>query len=454
MKNILIISQFFAPKNSVAAIRFTKVVKYLARTGNYHFYIVCFDASKDRIQDEILAKDLQCVKENITLFPVAMNKIKKQKLSSEKNATIERKNDRKSLYKNIQDKLVDAKYKGIYGAICRWIGQIFTIPFDLHDVVFERAFARRGLEQLKAIENVPIHVMISTYGHIGAHLLGLEYMKKHPQTCWIADYRDPVQGKTWIAKRFATSYCKKVDMLAQYITGAFKECEGSGRCPEKFHVIYNSFDREDREKLGERRLNDRFTISYTGRIYHEKRDMSMLFSIIADLIRENKMDCDMVRVEYAGEAFEKIEKQAQKFGMEDLLINRGRISHKEALQLQYNSDITCILTWNNGNNDSNLPAKLYESFMMEKPVFAIVTGNQGNSNVRRIIYGTNAGCCIEEANFNEDYLMAKKWILSQYQDFLKNGSVHCELDVNAIEQYSSNNMALKFEELIMKCVNE
>ena len=74
MTNVLIISQFFAPRNVVAAIRFTKMVKYLSRTGKYRFWVICL-ASKDKeLYDELLQRDLDDIKEYISVVSIEMDK--------------------------------------------------------------------------------------------------------------------------------------------------------------------------------------------------------------------------------------------------------------------------------------------------------------------------------------------------------------------------------------------
>lgn len=66
MKNILIISEYFAPENIIAAIRPTKLAKYLKKTGKYHITVLTtIKTSKTR--DSILENDLQFVDDLINV---------------------------------------------------------------------------------------------------------------------------------------------------------------------------------------------------------------------------------------------------------------------------------------------------------------------------------------------------------------------------------------------------
>lgn len=74
MKNILLICEYFAPWNAIGSIRFTKVVKYLARTGKYHFWIICIGVNENDIKDELLQRDIEEVSEYVTIFSISRDK--------------------------------------------------------------------------------------------------------------------------------------------------------------------------------------------------------------------------------------------------------------------------------------------------------------------------------------------------------------------------------------------
>lgn len=428
MKNVLIISQYFAPKNSVAAIRFTKVVKYLARTKKYHFYVVCYDCSEDHLIDNILKRDIEEVEQYVTILPV------------KERGKIRVTSDKGSL--KINDGSTKVKSEKTY----------LNFLYELNDIITECMFVYRGRKILKKYKKIEIDVMISTYGHVGAHLLGLNCLKKHQSTRWIADYRDPIRWKTIVGKLFEIIICKKTDRKAAYVTGASTSYLGSNQFPGKFKVIYNGFDEEDVLGIGQRGTKNasrkKFTICYTGRIYPGRQDMSILFKVIRDLAKENAIELNDIRVLYAGEQFAELYKQAVSCEMDEILVNCGILPREEALILQKRADILCLMVWNNCDDKDIVCAKMLEYFMMNKPIIAIVSGNAKNSFTRRILEDANAGCVYEEADGINTYLVLKQWLYNKYCEYKSDEGIICNINREIVEQFTSKRMAQRFESLI------
>lgn len=459
MKNVLIISQFFAPENIIASIRFTKMVKYLARTKDYHFWVVCVGLNKDAIRDELLQRDVEEVAEYVTVFPVYMdnkfiNKLKRLYAGRRKGKTISNKDtvtgQEKDIYYAIQKNLVSCEQKGIVGSVKRLLGQFFLAVNDIYDLAFEFSFAKRGIALSKQIPIDDIDVMISTYGQVGSLLLATKFKKIKKDLKWIVDYRDPVIAASAITKMFIDWVVFKADKKADYITGATRSCVGSGKQLKKFHIIPNGYDKEDIREICPIQ-NNKLTICYTGSLYYGKSDMTLLFKIIYELCEENKLDIAWVNIVYAGGHYHVLEDQAKQYGLEEILDNRGQISRKESLQIQRQSDILCALTWNSIGNDDILTGKVLEYFMMQRPIFAVVSGNKPGSMIKRIINKADLGYCLEEAESDKYYEEAKEWLLDKYLEFIETGRIVFEPKEGELEKYSSEKMARRFGKIIEKC---
>ena len=65
-KEVLVISEYFAPLNSIASIRFTKILKYLSKTKKYHFTVIS-RKSMDKY-DSGMKKELQNMGEYVDVF--------------------------------------------------------------------------------------------------------------------------------------------------------------------------------------------------------------------------------------------------------------------------------------------------------------------------------------------------------------------------------------------------
>lgn len=458
MKNVLIISQRFAPRNVIASVRFTKVVKYLARTGKFRFWVICVESDKDAIIDELLQRDIEEVKEYVTIFPVQMDK---KLLNSVKDIFARRKvksaagkssssGERKDVYYAVEKNLVSCGQNGFVGSLKRWLGRTLLTANDMYDLMYEVAFASKGIKLYRKIPIDDIDIMISTYAEVGSLWLALKFKNLKKELRWIVDYRDPLTAASTIKKRILDSVALKADKKADFITGVTKSCIGSGKHLEKFYVIPNSYDKEDIEGICSVQ-NEKLTICYTGSLYHGKSDMTLLFKIIFELSEENKLDRNKVRIIYAGPHGHSLKNQAKRYELEGILDDREKIPRKESLQIQKQSDILCALTWNNIGNDEILTGKVLEYFMMQKPIFAIVSGNKPESLLKRIINEAHMGYCLEEAECEKYYEKAKKWFLDRYLEFIESGRIIFEPEERILEKYSSEKMAESFGMLIEKC---
>lgn len=457
VRNVLIISQYFAPHNVIAAIRFTKMVKYLAKTGKYHFWIITRKREDDELTDELLQRDMDEVEKYITVRTVDMDKrllkhikrfVHNRNEKEDTNTVAGEKSTEDNTYFIIQEKFVACREKGLKGAIKRSIGKIALFANDVYDWAGEIAFLIRGERLLKELPLEDMSAMISTYGKMGAHLLGLKVKAKNSKIKWIADYRDPITAASKSMQNYMFYLSKKVDRQATYITGVTPSCKGSGLYMDKFHVICNGFDRDDIRGIVKSNTSQKLTIVYTGSLYYGKREMTQLFRIIAELEHEKLIDSKKICIQYAGKHISLLEKQARKYNLESIIDYRGVVSRQEAIQMQYDADILCALTWNNIGNDNILTGKILEYFMMEKPIFAIVTGDKPGSSMAKIIREANAGFCLEEINLEREYDNAKKWVLKKYQEFISQGFLPYNSKDEILQKYSSQVMARKFGEII------
>ena len=197
VKNILLISWHFAPRNTIAAIRFTKMVKYLARTGKYHFWVICSELGEGDLRDELLQRDIDEVSKYVTILPVSIKKpavLEKIKaLAGNKGVYKGKVNSSLSqtAFYTVQNELVGCQKKGIIGKIKRFIGRMLIIINDFYIFISEDlAFARKGIRLSQKLPMSKMDVMISTWGPTGDLLLGLKYKKMRKQIKWIIDYRD------------------------------------------------------------------------------------------------------------------------------------------------------------------------------------------------------------------------------------------------------------------------
>jgi len=91
----------------------------------------------------------------------------------------------------------------------------------------------------------------------------------------------------WAAKTFPRRVCKQADVITAVSKGCLDSLNFDNH-PNRV-VVTNGFDRDDVLDIAYRD-NDKFTLSYMGRIYPAKQSLVPLFAAIKELISENLID--------------------------------------------------------------------------------------------------------------------------------------------------------------------
>lgn len=133
-------------------------------------------------------------------------------------------------------------------------------------------------------------------------------------------------------------------------------------------TAYNGFDPADLrragELLGEPEYSDRLVIRHVGRIYPGRRDPTPLFRALAGLDADERAQ---VRVEFLGVA-DGIRELAERCGVSANVKCLSPVSHHEALRQQIDADIVLLLQWNDPAERGNVPGKLFEYLATRRPI--------------------------------------------------------------------------------------
>lgn len=427
MKNILIITQSFAPRNAVASIRFTKVAKYLARTGEYHIHVITESAPLGEPQDELLKKDVESIKDYVTIYSIDNQRLgKKIKVTKGASST----GSAARFWTPGEKVSVKARIKGRYF-------------FHYQKVFANKAF--KIAEQI--ISNNQIDALITTYGGIGATATGLKIKKKHPALNWINDYRDPIRAKTPALVNKSYKIATEADKLCNSITGASSSYWGTNTHPEKFHVITNSCDPEDLSNITSE-PSDNFQICFTGTFYPGKFEADTLCKIISELIEEKVIDRSKIIFSVAGKSTHEIAKTAEKYSLTDMVKEKGFIPRNEALTLQKSSDLLCFFLWNEAKSKDIIAGKIMEYTMMDRPIACFVRGELGQSFMKKTIRDNHLGECFEEAEKAFDYGKMKQFISDLYTQKMTTGKVSQHNSAEIKNLFSAECMTNKYKELI------
>ena len=106
---------------------------------------------------------------------------------------------------------------------------------------------------------------------------------------------------------------------------------------------------------------------YTGWIYPGRRDPSPVMEAIKLL----GVGPDVLRFEFYGTAEEHVLPLARKFGIEDQVFLHPEVAHKEAIRIQRNSDVLLMMQWDNPKEQGNVPGKFFEYLGSGRPILVL-----------------------------------------------------------------------------------
>ena len=391
-KRVLLISYYFAPQNTIGAIRPTKMAKYLERMG-YEVTVICGGGLDEKV-DPTLQRDLEQLKDVHLIRewnPLRDRAIRKaQQAAAPAVATAKQE---AAPHPASSSGLV-AKAKGIVGKV---LDNVYLYLFWLSD----RDFGRKAKAEIRKLQG-DYDCVLSSYATISVHEAGLYAKKSGKATKWIADFRDEVNmAFSWQAGR-QRKYIKMVRDNADLLTGVsygvldMMDMEKTGR------VLTNGFDREDLPLVDVERTDDKLRVVYCGYISEGRknapnRDLSPLMKTIRALIDEGLLTKEEVQLVYAGSQSPLFVRVAEESGLQDCVEDHGMVSRQESIRLQLSADILLMASWHMTGRKGILTGKLFEYMMMNKPVVCCMSGDLTGSDVKGVLDTTGIGFCYEQA---------------------------------------------------------
>jgi hypothetical protein len=439
MRKIVIISDYFAPQNEVAAIRLTKIAKYIYKTCNCEISVVT--RNKDfQVIDKLLAADAECIKEYIKITEskllVKINEVR-EKREKARRSIILTQNNKEAPKINLFKKFKNTIY--------------FYVMYLL-DLFNNKSYSQQAIKKLRTY-NQNYDVIISSFGPMSSHFIGKHIKMRNPSAFWIADFRDAVYhskvpiGFRSYAQKFAKRICKKADAITTVSKGTMDGLFLDNA--DNSHIITNGFDYDDLIefpiiKNSEKR---KFNLAYVGELYSGKRKLSPIFKVIRELIDEGIISKDRLEFIYAGKSKNGFISQIDHFGLIDCAVIHDLVPRKKSIEMQLKSDILLLASWNEIGSTGIITGKFLEYMMMKKPIVCTISGNLSGSTLKEMINEANIGVCYEEANDEIDYHLLKKYISEKYYEFINMGSLKFNPNDEYIEKFNYKNIAKQFIKL-------
>ena len=433
-KKILLICNYFAPDNTIAAVRTSKMAKYLKQNG-YEIQVIA--EKKDAVtEDEILKKDT----EGIQVCYAYQSKFYEK------------------LYKKYQQIIQPYKKKRFDNLDNRY--RINTKTGKMEFYPFETAYPFLGsldfivglIKQYDLFLSIKrilrkcknFDYVITSYGDAFSLFAGQYYHKYHKETPWIFDIRDAVCRYkftpcyvSWIAKIFERQIWRNADCILGVSKGICRRVPLKYR--KKVHYLTNGYDMPDRDHLSTERLGKRkLVFTYTGSMYGGIRDLSVLFKAVREAANKGFIDEEGLVFHYAGNdsAYEIFKSQAQKYELEKNCVTHGK-------------DVLLVASYDYQNNQGGvITGKALEYMSSGKPIIAIIMGDIEQSELANIIRSTKTGFAYEDAHKVEDYDKLYAYLCKLYKEFAEAGKIENNPDKKELRKYDYRNLCKRLIKIL------
>ena len=440
---ILIISRSFAPDNGIAAKRITMLSKYLCKLGHeitvIRSGIIYGKAEMNNLEGLETVRICSYEGENS-----AAERFEKYGETQYTTTRSDNKKEKNSLNCNIYN-------------FFRKTGHFLLDPF-----IYSKEDGKLIKDKIISLYNKSkdlrgFNVVISSFSPLGC-IQAAEYIKQQEHAKWIIDFRDLMNNATYTTiNRFINSirqkhFVNKADACLCVSVGNAQRLIKQNRKDnaEKIHTVFNGY--EESEQLRKQNVQtekQELHICYTGTLYEGKRNCSPLFRAIKEA--GNILP---VVIDYAGRDEEIILAQARKYGLEDIVIDHGYLSRTEVTELQKQSDVFLILSWNTKHDQGILTGKFYEALQNRKPIIALVDGNVPNSELKTLINRYHLGICYEEATKGQSEQLLRDYLSRQMSRKQRGEMMEYEPDESVFDRFQYQEIAKQLEQIMIDIVSK
>lgn len=377
IKNVLIITYDWPPRNSIAVYRPYAWAKYWAAQD----VSITVLTAKKCVYDEPLGLNLPAI-DGVEVFEVAYRS----------EAASGRKNDGNN--SKIKQALFDYLKKN-----SRTIRKLIGFNLDIRDRWADIA-APQAIEICKTKK---IDMVVSTYGPRACHFIAAKIKEKIPSIKWIADYRD-----LWSIRHnsdMTASQARKEKLLekstlanADILMTVSKPLatELSVFLEKNVSTVFNGFDAEwaDAEKkiglgFGKEIAKGKIDIVYTGMIYPGWRDPAPLFLAVNNLIQSNKINKHQVEIHFYGQRQPGLYELVKEKSAESFVKIHGHVSREAALHAQEKAGLLLLLESGEEVAKGVLTGKIFEYMVSGVPILSL--GSKKDSAIGEIISETGVG---------------------------------------------------------------
>lgn len=421
MKKVLIILYYWPPSGGGGVQRWLKFCKYLPEYG-WEPIVYCPEGASYPLTDPSLEKDipegLQVIKGKIWEPYSLFSKFSGNKKRAQQEGLFQK----------------ESKEKSFKEKLAIWVRGNFFIPDA------RKFWIGPSTRRLKSwLKDNPVDMIISTGTPHSLHLIARK-LKKATGIPWLADFRDP-----WTTIEFYRDLMltKAADRKHHRLEKAvMTESDGVVTVSwsweqdmqklgaKRTKVITNGWDEEDfREEPPA--LSEHFVLSHVG-TFAADRDPLALWDALKELAAELPGFAENLRVELIGRTDPSIKRSLTERGLEANILDRGYVSHEEAIRcMQSAQALLLLINQVSFNSQGRIAGKLFEYLASQRPVLC-VGPEQGDS--ARIVRETGGG---RIAGFEDKEKL--KTILKEWFALFKKGELRVGSD--GYQRYSRTELS-------------
>jgi glycosyltransferase involved in cell wall biosynthesis len=287
--------------------------------------------------------------------------------------------------------------------------------------------------------------IISTSPPASSHLIANKLADRH--NCgWIADYRDlwtqdHYNDHTLIRRVFEDRLESKTVQKSDFLTSTTPPF---ANLLEKYHdkkafCIYNGYDEEEKIHT---KLDDNFSITYTGSLYNGKRNPEPLFKAITKMMAQDALRRTDIKLNFIGNHGPWLQDIIYEYEMNDLVNTPGRLKREKVLEFQNTSQILLSIQWDHPKERRVCPGKIFEYLAAGRPILAYGGPAEDNDTVSSILTKTSAGVKVSHKQEMQQYL------LSKYREYRDGGAVPYCGNTKEIKKFTHEKMAREFSNVL------
>jgi hypothetical protein len=186
--------------------------------------------------------------------------------------------------------------------------------------------------------------------------------------------------------------------------------------------------------------SSKFTLAYTGSMWIDERDPTLLLKIMEDLANEGILTPENAQIVYAGKDTAVWQKWISKYNLDNFFNSYGLVGSEQAVNIQQTAHLNILLTSALPNYGGILTGKFFEYLAACKPILVLINGAQ-DPEFEQIITHLEAGIV---AYNDRSETELRVFILKLFNEWQTTGNVEPTIQLERLRELSWEATIAKF----------